>query len=43
MDKLEQRICQLIDEKQEEIIAFGRDIWKHAELGIHRGCKVSGA
>lgn len=33
MDKLEQRICQLIDEKQEEIIAFGRDIWKHAELG----------
>ena len=23
----------LYDEKQEEIIAFGRDIWKHAELG----------
>ena len=33
MDKIEQRICQLIDEKRDEIIAFGRDIWKHAELG----------
>ncbi|MBQ3390944.1 MAG: amidohydrolase [Clostridia bacterium] len=33
MDKLEQRICQLIDEKKDEIIAFGRDIWKNAELG----------
>ena len=33
MDKLEQKICDIIDSKQEEIIAFGRDIWTHAELG----------
>lgn len=33
MDKLEQKICDLIDSKKDEIIAFGRDIWTHAELG----------
>ena len=27
MDKIEQRICEIIDGKQEEIKAFGRDIW----------------
>lgn len=33
MDKIEQRICEIIDGKQEEIKAFGRDIWHHAEMG----------
>ncbi|MEA4921579.1 MAG: amidohydrolase [Clostridiaceae bacterium] len=33
MDKLEQKICDIIDSKKDEIIAFGRDIWTHAELG----------
>lgn len=33
MDKLEKKICDIIDSKQDEIIAFGRDIWHHAELG----------
>ena len=33
MDKIEQKICQIIDEKAAEIIAFGTDIWHHAELG----------
>ena len=33
MDRLEQKICDIIDGKKDEIIAFGRDIWTHAELG----------
>lgn len=33
MDSLERKICDVIDEKAEEIKAFGRDIWRHAELG----------
>lgn len=33
MDKLEQKICDIIDSKKEEIMAFGRDIWTHAEMG----------
>lgn len=33
MDKIEQLICQTIDAHKDEIIAFGRDIWHHAELG----------
>ena len=33
MDRIEEKICQIIDNRQEEIIAFGRDIWTHAELG----------
>lgn len=33
MDKIEQRICDLIDQHKDEIIAFGRDIWHHAEMG----------
>jgi len=34
MDRLEEKICALIDEHRDEIIAFGRDIWEHAELGF---------
>lgn len=34
MDKIEQRIIQIIDENAEKIIAFGDDIWHHAELGF---------
>ncbi len=33
MDKIEQRICELIDQHREDIIAFGQDIWHHAEMG----------
>ena len=33
MDHIEQKIIKIIDEHAEEIKAFGRDIWKHAELG----------
>lgn len=33
MDKIEQKIISIIDAKADEIIAFGRDIWHHAELG----------
>lgn len=33
MDKVEQKIIDIIDEHRDEIIAFGRDIYSHAELG----------
>ena len=33
MDRIEERILQIIDEHADEIKAFGRDIWTHAELG----------
>ena len=33
MDLLEKKMLGIIDEHREEIIEFGRDIWKHAELG----------
>ncbi|HIX51370.1 MAG TPA: amidohydrolase [Candidatus Lachnoclostridium stercoripullorum] len=33
MDHIEQKICEIIDQNQEEIKAFGRDIWHHAEMG----------
>ena len=33
MDAMEQRILQVIDAHAEEIKAFGRDIFHHAELG----------
>lgn len=33
MDHIEERIIQLIDSRADEIKAFGRDIWTHAELG----------
>ncbi|PWM23827.1 MAG: amidohydrolase [Oscillospiraceae bacterium] len=34
MDRLEQKILDLIDQNREEIIAAGRDIWTHAEMGF---------
>ena len=34
MDKIEQKICDIIDSKKEEIMAFGRDIFCHGELGF---------
>ena len=34
MDKIEQKICEIIDGKKEEIMAFGRDVFCHAELGF---------
>ena len=33
MDAIEQKILQVIDAHAEEIKAFGRDIFHHAELG----------
>lgn len=33
LDRMEQRIVELIDQHAEEIIAFGTDIWEHAETG----------
>ena len=41
MDRLEQKICDIIDSKKEEIMAFGRDIWTHAEMG-YREFRTSG-
>ena len=32
-DPIEQKIIDIIDSKKDEIIAFGDDIWHHAELG----------
>lgn len=34
MDKIEQRILEIIEQNAEKIIAFGDDIWHHAELGF---------
>src|SRR5699024_5799899 len=33
MDRIEWKICEIIDRNQEKIKEFGRDIWTHAELG----------
>ncbi len=33
MDRMEQKICSIIDQHRDEIIEFGRDIWHHAEMG----------
>lgn len=33
MDTMEKKIIDAIDAHREDIIAFGRDIWHHAELG----------
>ncbi|MBO5292854.1 MAG: amidohydrolase [Lachnospiraceae bacterium] len=33
MDAVEQKIIQMIDKNREEILAFARDIYTHAELG----------
>ncbi len=35
MDKIEQKILEIIDKNAEKIIAFGDDIWHHAELGYY--------
>ncbi|MCI5801964.1 MAG: amidohydrolase [Oscillospiraceae bacterium] len=34
MDAIEKRILEIIDQRAEDIIAFGDDIWYHAELGF---------
>ncbi|MST55427.1 amidohydrolase [Pyramidobacter sp. SM-530-WT-4B] len=34
VDTIEQRICEAIDARKDEIINFATDIWNHAELGF---------
>lgn len=34
MDHIEEKILKIIDDNAEKIIAFGKDIWDHAELGF---------
>ena len=34
MDRIEKKILDIIDQNAEKIIAFGDDIWHHAELGF---------
>lgn len=34
MDRLEEKIVQIIDQHREQIIEIDRDIWKHAEMGF---------
>lgn len=34
MDRIEQKICEIIDSNKDKICDFGRDIWHHAELGF---------
>lgn len=34
MDNIEKRILEIIDQNADKIIAFGDDIWHHAELGF---------
>ena len=41
LDKIEKRICEILDERQDDIIAFGEDIWHHAELG-YKEVRTSG-
>lgn len=41
MDRIEQKICDIIDQNQEKIKDFGRDIWTHAELG-YRETRTAG-
>jgi len=33
LDRIEQKICDILEAKKDEIIAFGTDVWEHAELG----------
>ena len=33
MDRIEQKICDIIESRKDEIMAFGKDIFCHAELG----------
>ncbi len=41
MDRIEQKICDIIEQNQDKIEDFGRDIWKHAELG-YRETRTAG-
>ncbi|WP_369282312.1 amidohydrolase [Oscillibacter sp. GMB15532] len=34
MDEIEKKICAVIDKHRDELIAFGEDLWLHAELGF---------
>ena len=34
MDRIEQKICDIIESRKDEIMAFGKDIFCHAELGF---------
>ncbi len=34
MDRIEQRIMKIIEDRKEEIAAMGRDIYAHAEMGF---------
>ena len=34
LDQIEKKILDIIDSKKDEIIAFGTDIFQHAELGF---------
>jgi len=34
MDYIEEKILRIIDENADKIIAFGDDIWRHAEIGF---------
>ena len=41
LDRIEQKIVEIIDKKAEEIMAFGTDVWNHAELG-YKEVRTSG-
>lgn len=41
LDHIEQKICEIIDSKKDEIIEFGTDIFNHAELG-YKEVRTSG-
>ena len=34
LDQVEQKICEIIDRHAQQIIDFGDDIWRHAEVGF---------
>ncbi|MBQ3008038.1 MAG: amidohydrolase [Oscillospiraceae bacterium] len=41
LDRIEQKICDILEAKKDEIIAFGTDVWEHAELG-YKETRTSG-
>ncbi len=41
MDRIEQKICDIIESRKDEIMAFGQDIFCHAELG-YKETRTSG-
>ena len=41
LDRIEQKIVEIIESKKDEIMAFGTDIWNHAELG-YKEVRTSG-